>query len=98
MSTVGIFVLLLVAFFVLHRWYIRPQDDGRPDPRAAGTAVPRENPGAPDREPDPHAQDPGDAAPGGSTAADGGGPGGGGSGGGSGGGGGGSGSGSGDGD
>ena len=47
MSTVGIFILLLIAFFVLHRWYVRPQRPGpqdasgpRPWQRAAAGANP----------------------------------------------------------
>lgn len=40
MSTVGIFILLLVAFVVLHRWYARPSARAR-RLQAAGGSGPR---------------------------------------------------------
>jgi hypothetical protein len=52
MSTVGIFALLLIAFFVLHRWYTRPQDDARRHSRASKPdPASRQPPGAHERDP-----------------------------------------------
>ena len=65
MSTVGVFIFLLIAFFALHRWYIRPQDDAGRRSRTAGPAAAREHPGDPDREPDSPADSQGDGAHGG---------------------------------
>jgi uncharacterized membrane protein YgcG len=62
MSTVGVFLLLLAAFVLLSRWYIRPQRRARRAAAARGAAIdqgparreraPRDNPGDPGREPD----------------------------------------------
>ena len=69
MSTVGVFIFLLIAFFALHRWYIRPQDDAGRRSRTAGPAAAREHPGDADREPGPPSDGHGhgDGAPGAGT-------------------------------
>ena len=67
MSAVGIFILLLVAFLVLHRWYARPSARARRMRSARGhdggrpPATLHSRPGA------PHAR--GDGAPGANLAA-----------------------------
>ena len=62
MSTVGVFLLLLAAFVLLGRLYIRPQRRARRAAATRNAAIaqaparrerePRDNPGDPGREPD----------------------------------------------
>lgn len=62
MSTAGILILLLIAFLVLHRWYIRPHDKARrmqAAQRAGARPAPADDPS---RQPALRSQ--GDGAPG----------------------------------
>jgi hypothetical protein len=77
MSTVGVFILLLVAFVVLHRLYMRPQVGMRRRSRGAAPAPgaarrearePRDNPGDPGRESEATAHGAGGGVAGGTGA------------------------------